>query len=607
MKRPSGSIRQSQIVTTFGPGAMVDLPRHSVIVGGLDDWSFGDAKRPVSESRLVAKLEALLGVRNLQLLAPPIESNEPNASPSGLTVWQFPEWFVAQYDEFRGGFRARPLVHRRGLVNERYQSRDGKRRPVVPVRFVQACTNGHISDIDWHGFVHEYPKEPCLRDLWMEERGTSGDLADVIIKCDCGKARSMAQATRRGAAPLGYCAGSRPWLGPAARERCGGEEGPVQQNRLLLRHASDAYFSQVLRVISIPDQDAILRAAVDKVWDDFLLYCESVEDVERERRKARVAAALEGHSSEKVFAEVRRRKGSAASPPTRSIKQAEIETLLASEDEIGEDAPQGADFYARRMPLPADPVLAAVERVVLVHRLREVMALVGFTRFEPAIPDIEGELSLDVRRAPLSRDASWLPAVENRGEGFFVAFRREAVQGWLARPAVQERAEKLLGGFGAWQHRNAAGERAQFPGLPYVLLHSLSHLLITAVSLECGYAASSIRERVYAGESGYGILLYTGTPDAEGTLGGLVEVGRRIERHLGSALGMARLCSNDPVCAAHRPDKHHEERFLHGAACHGCLLIAEPSCERRNEFLDRALVVATVEGPGAEFFAETAP
>ena len=59
-----------------------------------------------------------------------------------------------------------------------------------------------------------------------------------------------------------------------------------------------------------------------------------------------------------------------------------------------------------------------------------------------------------------------------------------------------------------------------------------------------------------------------------------------------------------PVCAHHQPDNRQEERFLHGAACHGCLLIAETSCERRNEFLDRALVVATVEGIAAEFFRE---
>jgi hypothetical protein len=154
-----------------------------------------------------------------------------------------------------------------------------------------------------------------------------------------------------------------------------------------------------------------------------------------------------------------------------------------------------------------------------------------------------------------------------------------------------------------WRDRKGIpADKANFPGLPYIMLHSLSHLLITAVSLECGYAASSIRERIYAGAAGYGILLYTGSPGSEGTLGGLVEVGKRIEYHLARALELGSLCSNDPVCAQHEPDNVQEERFLHGSACHGCLLIAETSCERRNEFLDRALVVPTVEGRGAEFF-----
>lgn len=124
------------------------------------------------------------------------------------------------------------------------------------------------------------------------------------------------------------------------------------------------------------------------------------------------------------------------------------------------------------------------------------------------------------------------------------------------------------------------------------------------MSLECGYAASSIRERIYASDAGYGILLYTGSPGSEGTLGGLVQVGNQLEEHLNVALELGKLCSNDPVCAQHQPDNVQEERFLHGSACHGCLLIAETSCERRNEFLDRALVVATVEGLGAEFFPD---
>ena len=168
---------------------------------------------------------------------------------------------------------------------------------------------------------------------------------------------------------------------------------------------------------------------------------------------------------------------------------------------------------------------------------------------------------------------------------------------------MQERERQLAGGFEAWKtvHKKP---NAEFPGLPYILLHSLSHLLLTAVSLDCGYATSSIRERIYVGDDAYGILLYTSSPDAEGTLGGLIDVGRRLELHLRRALEMARLCSNDPVCAMHRPNSSQEERFLSGSACHGCLLISEPSCENRNDFLDRALVVPTVLGPGPEFFGE---
>ena len=117
------------------------------------------------------------------------------------------------------------------------------------------------------------------------------------------------------------------------------------------------------------------------------------------------------------------------------------------------------------------------------------------------------------------------------------------------------------------------------------------------------------RERIYAEETlggeRYGILLYTGTLDAEGPLGGLVQQGRRIEDHLEDALRDAALCSNDPICAQHVPDENAaslESRPLHGAACHGCSLIAETSCEMRNDFLDRALVVPVLSVEDAAFF-----
>ncbi len=140
-------------------GAMVDLPRHSVVVGGLEEWNLGPNKRRISEDRLVAKIQELLECPTVQLFAPPAESDDPRAVPTGITAWQFPEWFIAQTSP-RLWSRRRPLVHQLGLVpykgGWRYEDPEtGRRCPVVPIRFVQGCINGHLSDIDWIKFVHE--------------------------------------------------------------------------------------------------------------------------------------------------------------------------------------------------------------------------------------------------------------------------------------------------------------------------------------------------------------------------------------------------------------------------------------------------------------------
>jgi hypothetical protein len=596
MTRPHGHLRQSAVLRGAGPGAMVDMPNYAVIIGGLEFWK-GEMKQ-LFEPRLTAKITQLLNVPDVKLLMPPAASSDPTAPQNGIDAFRFPEWFTAQYEERPSeGVRSRPLVHQKALVNGRYQ-RDRKKFGIVPLRFVQACRNGHISDIDWYVFLHG-KEGSCRRPLWLDERGTSGDLADITIRCECGNAeRSLAQATRP--FTLGACLGQRPWLGAAAGEKCCGVDGKVEYNHLLIRSATNAYFAETMSVISLPDAGAALRAAVDPVWEDFLKYVESAEDLTREKKKAKVAAALAGQNDADVLAEIQRRN-SGTPVKLKPIKQDELDVLMKSAESLGEDVPEG-DFYARALPQHAkgSAIMDTIERVVLVHRLREVTAQVGFTRFQAAIPDIDGELDIDVRRAPLARETTWLPAVENRGEGVFVAFRQEAIGAWLQRPEVQKRGQALKIGFDRWKVQQ--GSDLEFPDLRYIMLHSLSHLLITAVSLEAGYSASSIRERVYVGPAGCGILLHTGSSDAEGTLGGLVQIGRRLEHHLTQSLALGQLCSNDPVCAQHEPADVHEERFLLGAACHGCLLIAETSCERRNEFLDRALVVATVDAHGAEFF-----
>jgi len=211
-----------------------------------------------------------------------------------------------------------------------------------------------------------------------------------------------------------------------------------------------------------------------------------------------------------------------------------------------------------------------------------------------------------VTGAPLGTDPEWLPAVEQYGEGLFIQLRPEAVDEWLSRPGTSVHVQRMLAGFGTWE-KHKTGVRTRSP--VYALLHSLSHVLMTEIALDCGYPASALKERVYAlppaapgAPLRCGLLIYTATAGTQGTLGGLVEVANRFAPVLEGALRRLEVCSSDPVCADHDPAGHRDDRATHGAACHGCLLIAETSCEARNLFLDRALLVETMAELGAAFF-----
>ena len=186
----------------------------------------------------------MTGVAAPRLYAPPPDSNDPREPAKGIGAWRFPEWFVVQEDGGRDDReRSRRLVHRKALDEKgRF---DG--RQVVATRFVRACPKGHVDDLDWRRFVHG-PEDNCRRQLWLDERGTSGDLADLVVRCECGKSRSLYEATQSEMNPLGTCRGARPWLGMNSNEDC------KLPSRLLIRTASNAYFPQVVSVLSLPDR-----------------------------------------------------------------------------------------------------------------------------------------------------------------------------------------------------------------------------------------------------------------------------------------------------------------------------------------------------------------
>lgn len=631
---PDGEARRSQLLLGSGPGSLVDLVHDAAIIGGLDTWRYQREQDGfIAEPRLQASAQSLLADmpwwnhREVRLRLPPECVSDPATPAVGITVGRFPKWFMCLNTDCRSIVSLKAL-EKPALRRHVCQHTKAASHPVVAIRFVSACMAGHVQDIDWQWFVHRERlgeelggrRAWCSRvmganrandplgeewtaNLTMYQVGTSGDLADVIVSCrSCGRQRGLQDLAQKGL--LGTCSGSRPWLGWNAWQEC------KETAKLLTRTASNAYFPNQVSVLSIPDPSLDLRRAVELVWD--FIRVAVAETISVFRQLPNVSVALKPFSDPDVVAELdRRRLGLPV--PTGPIRETEWRALMAATPEAPGDHP-GPDerWFAKRMERSDLPPF--LDRIVLVKHLTEVRGQVGFTRIEPTPGDAEGEYKLDPRTAPLAQYADWIPAVEILGEGVFLAFNGPFLDRWAdgrANPAVGRRAAQFVRGF---LELNASRSRPiPFSGVRLVMLHTLSHLLINSISLECGYAASSIRERLYCAtetKDGVertlraGILLYTGSPGSEGTLGGLVEVGRNILHHLRRAAEMALLCSNDPVCSQHSPDDQ-EGRYREGAACHGCVLIGEPSCERMNQDLDRSLVVPTVGGEaGAAFLGD---
>ena len=310
--RSSGQIRSSQLITTYGPGAMIDLPRYSAIVGGLEQWPARRDLEEIAEPRLARVLQAMTGVAEPKLYAPPPDTTAPGAHVSGITAWRFPEWYVVQDGSAASPRdRARRLVNRRALDRGRFEGRQ-----VVATRFVRACVRGHVDDIEWHRYAHN-PGDDCPRDvpLYLAERGTSGDLMDLVVRCECGKSRSLYEAAMPGSQVLGICSGERPWLGANAREDCG------KNARLLIRTASNAYFPQAVSVLSLPNRGSAIGIVIDDLWNDLYIVDDAL-GLAFIKRKPEITEALAPFTDEEILIAIREKKQGGAAREAREASRA---------------------------------------------------------------------------------------------------------------------------------------------------------------------------------------------------------------------------------------------------------------------------------------------
>lgn len=613
-KTPVGEVRPSQLLWTYGPGALIDLPSLSVVTLGTDQWE-KDRCQPIQEARLLAAVRKVLGPQVESLRMPPFQKAElvdvwSAEANMGVPVRPFPRWLrcvkCGLLSEFDLGLfeckenRYRPELTR--FVHKGCRGSKGDQPPrdadAVPARFLLACRNGHLDDFPWHYFVHRGPN-PCQGTLRFFESGASLQTENLWVKCDeCGASRNMAHAFgQAGKENLPGCRGRHPHLDRFEPE-C--SEAP----RAVLLGATNSWFPITLSALAIPQTKDPIDQLIQDGWQ-FFEDLESEAEVALTVKTLKKTGALPGIDKYSAVAiwravESHRSGGGQSVVLDSDIKGPEWDVLI--EPEPPTDYPH---FMSKRVGVPTgfEPFIT---RVLLLERLREVNALLGFTRVEA--PEETTDPDERPPMADLSRNSpQWVPASQVHGEGIFIQFNEQALLEWEGSDAVKELDEGLRAGHRGWRNARQLDPDEGYPGSRYAMLHTLAHLLIRELALECGYNAASIRERIYADTAGdvsqAGILIYTAAADSDGTLGGLVELGKpeNLGRLLRQALNRSKVCSSDPLCSEHDPDK---DRTLHGAACHACGFVAETSCERGNRYLDRALLVPTLEHADAAFFAD---
>ncbi|MFJ6837575.1 DrmB family protein [Streptomyces sp. NPDC091209] len=641
----SGSIRRAQLVAPFGVGAMsVLVDGTSVITAGLDHWYPKDDPNLALEEFVVHdwRLEARLKVAGFRL--PPdfrsVGSGKDQRNVKlTVPVLRFPRWCFCMYCKrlklttlsFQDVVRCGDLSHEGGR---------GKGPRMAQVPFVAICESGHVDDFPFDKWVHRSRIPHCTGVLRLFSTG-GGGLEGQVVRCGfddkgkhderlgCGESRTLQGITmggRRGDDGLEStvltenlagrsdpyrCSGARPWL----HEVDGPCDKPI---RGALRAAGNVYFPRVESSIFLPQQEGVVtdamrellkRADVGVVME--IVHSFAGPDATPAMLRKQLAPELfDSYSDEQLLAMYHDRHG------------------IGIDDEGGGD---GADDltsddiwrypeFKRLRETPDDDALRATDpgihadlsshigRVRSVRVLQETRALRGFTRGR------DGELKLPVGKAMLRRralppDRDWLPAYVVKGEGIYLELDPDRLAQWEAQGEVQARADMI-----AQRHSQVItdrGGRLRDLSPRFVMLHTLGHLLINELVFTSGYSSASLRERLYvsqqSGRDMAGLLIYTAAGDSEGTMGGLVRMAR--QEHLravfASALSDARWCSTDPVCMD-AGEKGQGPDSCNLAACHGCALLPETSCEEFNRFLDRGLVIGTFDKPTLGFFSDFA-
>lgn len=620
---PEFNVRRSQLLTPFGIGALMDINNQSIMVADSEYWDSNKCEE-IHDIRLEAEMNAT------GFIEPPIKEDEY------ISGKRFPNWYFSPKDRL-----LMPISEwRKQIVNKgiRYRIEKFDKRPydyrdekieLVPVRVICACSNGHAQDFPWIQWVH--PNEPFdevkRHKLKLTSVAQSGSIADLRVECStCKKGKSLAGIFDKNGFPkklekLGVsCQGRYVWKKDDDGKYC--SEG--SHLHAVLKNANNFLFPNISSSVNIPFEQNKLIEAVQQADDYTSLQKnlsrvskkEGLEKLEKDKRVQSyigfIAEELEVTPDEVKNAVCMYFFDESDEQSTGKImdyRRPEFEVLTGQES-YNKDSDRFKIKIFDSEDLPESPIKKYISKLTLVHQLEVVSALRSYSRIEPTDSELMRERILEgqeitdhVREVSLKRKDGRYVGLRSLGEGIFLTLDPNQIIQWQDRVKDTVIFNRII----EKEKQVRFADEAVYINPDYYLLHTLSHILIRELNNSSGYSSSALKERIYYSQDQenqmYGILIYTSSSDSEGTLGGLVKQGvpEKFFALLISALEKSQWCSFDPVCIE-SPSQGRDS--LNASACHACSLISETSCEKQNVFLDRGVLIGTLEHPEWGFFSQ---
>ncbi|AHK17955.1 DUF1998 domain-containing protein [Thalassolituus oleivorans] len=630
----ANNIRIGQLIAPFGPGSLYnDQYGQSNIICGLDFWlkktgenEISDSVRSkylISESRLSELLKVGFFYQPPQYIR---DKDDPEISQLLVGMHRFPRWYV---DKISGKLTQFNLDSVRGSLKPKVN----KGEQWQPVRFIAVCEKGHISDFPWKSW------SGCTcqgnDQLFLHDAG-GPDLRSVKVQCKrCHKGKDLSGAMsyklaedNTSVASSGLneksgliCSGETPWLGNISSSCDSNPVGALinQSNIYMAKTISSIYLpfvgeesrSMELSLIFQENETSLNRAKINLELGEKSEALNSIrfnlDGLINAFSDDQLIDALKNLS--KGQTQLKQKAPAAEDTVELAYRRAEY-TVLNTAHTIN---PDELRIVKSKLPKSLASWFFKVHRI---ERLRETRVFYGFDRLIRAKRPLDGMPTTArdqlFKKAPMD-EGMWLPAIKNYGEGIYLELKEEAINQWLDNQSLwlQTRLNKDFVANMAEQYLlNVPAQltdRNWRWAARYLLVHTLSHVLMKQLVFECGYSSAALKERLYVSSDNKApmaaILIYTASGDADGSLGGLVRQGQAelLEPLIRRAIDKASWCSADPVCSEDLGGRG--SQLANKAACHACVLLPETSCEAMNNGLDRAMLVGEPESPENGFLS----